>query len=135
MVDDEDYPEAMRHSWAARHDKGKFVPYAQIPLSRLVMKAPKGVIIDHINNNPLDNRRVNLRLVTSQQNSFNRGPQRKNSLGGNGVHARYGKYRAVIRVDRKLIHLGIFKTIKEAAAAYNGAARIHFGEHAWLNPL
>ena len=43
-----------------------------IQLSRLLMNAKKGEIIDHINRNPLDNRRSNLRKVNSRQNTLNR---------------------------------------------------------------
>jgi hypothetical protein len=40
-------------------------------LSRFIMKAKKGEIIDHINRNILDNRRINMRFVNIRQNRIN----------------------------------------------------------------
>ncbi len=53
-------------------------------LARIILKAKKGQIVDHINRNPLDNRRSNLRIVTHRQNMLNR--ILKNSTGFIGVH-------------------------------------------------
>jgi hypothetical protein len=41
-------------------------------LPRLILNAKKGEIIDHINRDPLDNRRCNLRIVTARQSNLNR---------------------------------------------------------------
>ena len=41
-------------------------------LPRLILNAKKGEIIDHINRDPLDNRRCNLRIVTARQSVLNR---------------------------------------------------------------
>jgi hypothetical protein len=56
-----------------------------IILSRYIMKAGKGELVDHINRDPWDNRRSNLRIVTARQNMLNR--KVKNSTGLVGVSA------------------------------------------------
>jgi hypothetical protein len=62
---------------------GKEKPEKYILLSRFVMNAKQGEIVDHINGDPLDNRRCNLRIVTPRQNSLNR--KSKTSTGFIGV--------------------------------------------------
>lgn len=104
---------------------------------------------DHINHDRLDNTRENLRLVSSQQNCFNGGKtKRKCSSQYKGVCystqrykrkdgsvAEYSAWVAYIKKDRKRIHIGCFKTEKEAAEAYNAKAVILFGEYANLNKV
>jgi hypothetical protein len=68
-------------------------------------------MIDHINHNPSDNRIKNLRVVTHQQNNFNRSDVK-------GYHRCHTKWRATIYVDGKRICLGRFKTEEEARNAY-----------------
>jgi hypothetical protein len=43
-----------------------------IPLHRLIMKAPKGKVVDHIHHNGLDNRKKHLRVCTQKENSNNK---------------------------------------------------------------
>ena len=68
----------------------KTEPYNTISLSRYIMRAGKGEIVDHINRNPLDNRRCNLRIVNSRQNMLNR--KIKNNTGFAGVSASNSKF-------------------------------------------
>ena len=90
--------------------------------------------VDHINNNPLDNRRENLRLCTTQQNSHNRGPTQANKSGYKGVcwHPQ-GKWMAYIFVDGKNITLGYFDDPEEAACARDDTVREHQPEFGYLN--
>jgi hypothetical protein len=67
--------------------RGGKKPSRHTLLSRFVMKAKEGQIIDHINRNPLDNRRQNLRFVTKRQNCLNR--RCKNGSGFVGVSIRH----------------------------------------------
>lgn len=73
---------------------------------------------DHINHNRLDNRRENLRVVTAQANSENRGIDRRNSLGLRGVsfHAKSGRWEAHVCHRGTKQYLGLFTTPEEAAA-------------------
>lgn len=86
--------------------------------------------IDHRNLERDDNRIQNLREATNQGNSANRRVFKGKALP-KGVTARPdGRYRARIRVDGKLIHLGYFNTPRAANAAYAVAAKKYFGDFA-----
>lgn len=76
--------------------------------------------IDHVNNNSLDNRWSNLRVVTGGQNSRNLSKSRANTSGVTGVSKtpRGGdKWRARVKFEGKEYHLGCFEDIKDAEAA------------------
>lgn len=88
-------------------------------------------IVDHINGNGLDNRRCNLRMATRSQNCANARMYSNNKTGFKGVFYRgKGRYRAMIRVDWKLKHLGTFSSPELAHEAYKLAALEEFGEFA-----
>mgnify|MGYP000066762816 FL=1 len=79
----------------------------------------EGLDVDHINHVRNDNRLFNLRFVTRSENSKNQSLSSKSTTGVTGVSflkARK-KYIAQIGVNRKLIYLGMFETLEEAAAA------------------
>lgn len=99
------------------------------------MNFPENMVIDHINNNSLDNRKSNLRLCTKRENSLNCIKRVKGTSLYKGVHYEEGrkKYTAQIMVNRKHIFLGRFKTEDQAAMAYNIAALKYFGEFARPN--
>lgn len=98
-------------------------------------RAPRS--IDHINRDPLDNRRSNLRAATVRENNCNVGRRRDNSSGIKGVYfcVRIQRWRARISVHGQTRHLGSFATAAEAAAAYSFAAREYHGEFACLTPV
>ena len=79
----------------------------------------EGLEVDHINHVRNDNRLVNLRFVTHGENMRNKSVSSKSTTGVTGVDfsKAHKKYRARIRVNREFIHLGIFETLEEAAAA------------------
>ena len=102
-------------------------PKKWVYLHRLILDAPVGTMVDHINNDRLDNRRANLRLVTNSQNMQNRrGADRDNSCGVRGVtwHKLTQRYRAQLNIQGKGIHLGLFDRLEDAAkAAADGRQR------------
>jgi hypothetical protein len=110
-----------------------------ILMHRILLNAERGQVIDHINGNPLDNRRENLRVCTTKQNVRNRkkseSGREKTSSIYKGVSLRKAdlKWCAFIHENRKSIYLGAFSSEQEAAAAYNQAAIRYFGEFAQLN--
>lgn len=90
---------------------------------------------DHKNRNTLDMRKRNLRKCTRSQGQRNRGLQSNNTSGFRGVSWLRDRHlwEAKIRMPGKHIHLGKFLSAKEAAHAYDKAAKKYHGEFACLN--
>ncbi|ACT00258.1 HNH endonuclease [Paenibacillus sp. JDR-2] len=87
-------------------------------LHRQLLNNPARMFVDHINHDTLDNRRVNLRVVTNAQNLQNRkGVPSHNTSGYRGVsfEKESGKFKAYIRIDNKLHNLGRYESAEEAA--------------------
>lgn len=71
----------------------------------------------------------NLRPSTLSQLKGNSRVYKNNKMGIKGVRQhRNGRYEARLRIDKKLQYLGCFKTVEEAKAVYNEAAKLAFGE-------
>ena len=83
--------------------------------------APEGLIVDHKNLIPHDNRWDNLRLLTKAENIRNQSASKSfTDSGRTGVFFRAGEkspYKAHIRVDKKLITLGSFASLEQAVDA------------------
>lgn len=144
IVDTEDYEYLSQWKWYF-NKRGAAVRKIYHPgnkqtvvyMHREIMRAKKGEEVDHINHNQLDNRKVNLRLCSRAQNNFNIRRNKKNTSGFKGVsYIKQDKaWRAYISQDNKQIHLGRYKTAREAAEAYNTAALSMRGEFAWTNRI
>lgn len=98
-----------RNGYALSSSKGKPERF-----HRKVKLCPKGYEIDHINRNPLDNRKDNLRIVTRKANSLNKDKYISNKSGRIGVYSYHGRYIAEIYVDGKKMYLGCYGTKEEA---------------------
>lgn len=111
----------------SRHSEG----YVRIKLDgqqhfahRLAFLAVTGCLpedlVDHINGNRSDNRWCNLRLATHQQNRMNQAMQATNKSGFTGVHwdQDQKKWRALIGLNNKRLHLGFFDRREDAYEAY-----------------
>lgn len=112
-IDKEKFKELATYSW--RLDSvgyaSTMVKGIPIRMHKILIKAEAGLITDHINRNKLDNRTKNLRIITRQENNFNR--------IGNGIRKTpQGKWNARIRWNGKEKHIGNYDTKKEAREAY-----------------
>ena len=96
-------------------------------MHRIIMNAPKGMFVDHINHNCLDNRKSNLRIVTPRQNSMNRKPKSKHH--GVTWHRQIHKWRVQISVDGKKTGLGCYADIDDAIEARKRAEIKYYGEY------
>ena len=145
IVDDEDFERLSKHKWSAGNVRGKFhavrsvriFPYVnkRILMSREVVSAIQGEIVDHINGDTLNNTKANLRKCTNAENLQNRGKNKNNTSGYKGViWSKFAKrWKAEIKVNYKSIHLGYFDSAELAAKAYDHAARTHHGSFAKTN--
>lgn len=112
-------------------------------LHSMILEAPKGFYVDHINRNKLDNRRENLRVLNPQQSSWNL--RKPNKLGYRGISYIYA-YRngkKYIREKPYMVHIGThgknfkfigyFANLRHAAMAYDIWAKEWYGNEAQLN--
>jgi len=145
LVDDEDYVIVNKYSWYmvkygyavtnVKKTDGKQIMLKMHKLVTGTVGSGIKVQVDHINNNKLDNRRANLRVCSPAENKRNCKMSVKNTTGFKGVsyHKQAMKWRAMIMVNGKKIHLGLFICILKAAKTYDEAAIKYFGEFACTN--
>jgi hypothetical protein len=149
IVDVADYERLAKYKWfaiasergfyAARMVKAKAgsrVKQKAVRMHQVILDVPKGKIMDHINHNGLDNRRVNLRVATRRENTWNKRKQRGNcSSQYKGVTwlKSEGKWQARIVCKGRAIFIGYFDDEKAAARAYDAKAAELFGEYAAMN--
>ena len=93
--------------------------------------------IDHINHDKLDNRIINLRPCTAQENCRNRKAHKNSTSKYKGVcwagHA--NKWLAQIYFNERQISIGVFEDEEKAALAYNSSAKEYFGDFAYVNTI
>ena len=108
-----------------------------VKMHRILMNPPEKMTVDHINGNGLDNRKENLRICTVSENKCNSGKTRANSSGYKGVtwHNPTKKWVVRLMVRGEFIRMGSFIDKKEAALAYNKAAKKYHGEFANINKI
>lgn len=132
IIDTEDFEKVRPFRWTQRKTCGRYVlansKKSKIYLHRYILGVKSFEMkVDHINHNPLDNRKSNLRVCTNQENSFNRINQ-----NSEGVSYRKDKkkWRAYIMVNYKQISLGHYLTKEEAIQARKEGVKKYYGEYA-----
>ena len=140
LVDDEDYDLVSQWKWHIdRHGYARrtitIAKYKEksISMHRVITNCPEGLCVDHINHNPLDNQRSNLRICTFRENRWNQKKRKDSKRDYIGVKQLDGRWYASIMVKRKRISLGGYASEIEAAKAYDAAAKQYRGEFAKLN--
>lgn len=147
LVDDEDFLKVCDTKWAltklgyplkTTFENGKTHATRKaktVYLHRVILSAPKGMVVDHINQDKLDNQKSNLRIATHGQNHLNQGLQKNNTSGYKGVvwAKSKNKWASRLKVNGKNLFLGYFEKPLSAAIAYNLKAKEVFGEFALLN--
>lgn len=84
--------------------------------------------IDHVNGIRDDNRLVNLREATKNENQYNSRIRKDNTSGKKGVSVKGNKYMASARINKEKIYLGLYDTLEDASRAYQKFAKEHHGE-------
>ena len=114
--------------WAVRVDDTRYLAH-RLVYALTYGTDPRSMHVDHINGDGINNTPNNLRLATQSENMRNRGATRKNTSGVKGVSRdnQRQKWRSQIKLNGHTRHLGYFHSLNEASAAYEAAAREHFG--------
>jgi hypothetical protein len=118
MIDSDRFIE--KSGYVKRKVNGKLVYEHRMVWETHNGKIPKGMQIDHINHDRGDNRLENLRLVTCQQNHFNR-----SGVKGFSWHKKTGKWRSYIKINGVLKSIGYTDCMLEARAKYLRAKSIY----------
>lgn len=135
IVDDADFDWLMQWKWHAQWSRHTKSFYAQrnthLPNGKRTLLLMHRLILglkhgdrregDHINHDTLDHRRSNLRIVTHQENQWNR-----HNPKGYHWNQSAKKFNAKIKVNGKFKFLGYYDTASNAHAAYlMGKAEYH----------
>jgi hypothetical protein len=146
IVDPEDFERLNKHKWCAVKRGNTFYAIRSVGtrrnrrniwMHREIIHPPRHLVVDHINHNGLDNRKVNLRPATQAQNNYNRLIiKRKGATSkyrGVAWKKENQKWIAQIHFNGEYIFLGYFKDETQAAKAYDQAAKKYYGQFACLN--
>jgi hypothetical protein len=134
LVDDEDYDQLNRHKWCAKLDirtsycvraskdeNGRWFTQSMhrvIVSSMIGRKLGRWELVDHINGDGTDNRRINLRVVTAAQNCRNRYSRPSVTTSRFlGIYYSKRSRKWIARVRDNGVHVIIGRSVNEIDAA------------------
>ena len=125
-VSDEDYYNVVQHKWYLLRGRANGGGRIGRMHNFIMQHSNRSSPIDHVNHDPLDNRRENLRIGTCSLNARNKRKRENCSSQYAGVYEnkRTGKWRAGIATNYEDKYLGQHDTEEEAAAAYQKEYKI-----------
>lgn len=135
IVDIEDAELVCQYKWHPKtndynHVEGK-INGKCVRLHRFILNVTdEDKIVDHINRNPLDNRKSNLRVTDTKGNARNQTKPKSNTSGYKNISMRNGKYRVTITKDYKRYELGMYTTLEEAIEVRDKKLKELHGEFA-----
>lgn len=136
IIDDEDYELVSQYNWSGARSGESDHIYAvtRLRMHRLVMNAPLGMYVDHINGDTLDNRKENLRLCTNAENQQNaRARGGTSQYKGVSYNKKMKKWLGAFTVLGQTYHCGYFDDEKECARAVDKKRREVCGDFASKN--
>ena len=135
----EDYDKIKDYCWNLTKD-GYVGGYSlkekkNVLMHRLLLNVFDNKIVDHINHKKNDNRKINIRIVTSSQNLMNTKMFANNTSGCKGVtwDKSRNKWMAHIKLNGKNKNLGRFANFEDAVRARKNAEEQLFGEYSYDN--
>jgi hypothetical protein len=126
LIDNEDFDKIKQYKWhlettgyPTRSYRVHYTRFNQKLHSLIMGKNPEGKIVDHANQNQLDNQKSNLRFVTHSENSLNQKRRKDNTSGYRGIswNKNAKKWKVYGTVGGIKYHIGYFKKKSDAILA------------------
>lgn len=137
IIDTEDLEKVLKICWIMDKNGygcGKDIQtHKMVSMHRYILNVTdRDVVVDHINRNPSDNRKCNLRTCTPQENSWNQGACVANTCGVSGViyHKRRQKWRVTLKCKGKNMYFGYYDNVEDAIKVRIEAEKKYFGDFA-----
>jgi len=134
-TDDYEFIKSYNYKWCLDKKKDRIIAVKttlyrgkQLKLHSLILKKVNGLFIDHIDRNPLNNKKSNLRLVNYSQSNHNRKVLNKYGYRGVVFDKINKRWKSQITTNKKVKGLGYFRTAVEAHEVYRFEAKKIYGD-------